>query len=408
MVGIVLFRGISSGAGTGVVLITARHLGPSGRGAFVLEYTLALFAAVVCSLGVNLAGRVHLVKPDEPIAMGEYVGLSGALTVLQVLVCLVVGVTLLPLAGVRLAGIDLAVFAALGANQLLQYLLNDALNAFGLTVQAAMTEAFGFLAQLVLVGVLALAGATQVRMFVLAVIGGTTVQLLLGVRELRRAGIGLRPLYGMESWRCLVVSGLPGIATSLAQVLTFRIDRYFVGFFLSPAAVGVYSVASTAPEFLRLVPLAVAQPVLHRLASGSARMVQFRRARAACMAATIAAAAGVFVVASPAVRILFGTPFAGAITPLRILLLAEVGMTLFFMDAVPLVSFGHISDTAVAATVGFALVAVADLVLIPPYGLVGAAWASVAAYSVMGFLAHVLLRRRLRARAAARRVSVRP
>ncbi len=62
-------------------LVTARALGPTGRGELVLMLTLASFALLICSLGVNTAGRIHLVADVDPVQSGAYLGLTVTLTV---------------------------------------------------------------------------------------------------------------------------------------------------------------------------------------------------------------------------------------------------------------------------------------------------------------------------------------
>jgi Na+-driven multidrug efflux pump len=48
--------------------------------------------------------------------------------------------------------------------------------------------------------------------------------------------------------------------------------------------------------------------------------------------------------------------------------------------------------------IGLGVVMILDLALIPDHGLAGAAWASVVAYSAMGAVAAVLLRRHVTSR----------
>ena len=65
-----------------------------------------------------------------------------------------------------------------------------------------------------------------------------------------------------------------------------------------------------------------------------------------------------------------------------------------------LIALNHTSylDWMPASLAALGLVVVGDLVLIPAWGLAGAAWASVAAYSAMGIIPHVLLSRHSRDR----------
>ena len=389
----VAFKILSAGAVGVVGVITARRLEPAGRGVFVLLVTMASFGVLLSSLGVNMSARLHLVTPVNRIPSGDYLGLSAVLTGVQVLMCVALSLTLLPAVDVRLSMVDMGLFGVLGAAMFAQYMLNDALNAYGFTTLATKVELTGSVMQLSLVVMLAAAGEESVMPFIAALAAASAGQAVLGVAMLRRAGIQVRPTADVASWRRLLRNGLPAIPTALGQVLTFRADRYLVGLFMNPAAVGVYSVAATAPELLRLPALALSQPMLYRLASGRARIRDFKRIRFFLLAATVVSAATVAALAPMAVRVVFGAEYTAAVTPLRILLLGEVGIAVFYLDGSALAGSNRIRDAALAAVAGLAIVAALDLLLIQRFELAGAAWASVAAYSVMGAVAAVLLRR---------------
>lgn len=387
------FKMVSTAAVVGVGVVTARQLEPSDRGAFVLMVTIASFGLLISSLGVNVSARVYLVAEDDTVPSGDYIGLAGALAALQAVVCFVLGLTLLPVVGVRLSYPALLLFALLGAALLGQYLLNDALNAYGHTILATTVEAAGSFTQLTLVVVLAFAGQRSVGPFIGALLVANGCQTMFALVVLSRVGVSVRPHYCRARWRLLLRKGLYGIPAALGQLLTFRIDRYLVGLFLNPAAVAVYAVAATAPELLRLPSLALGQPILYRLASGSASPREFRRVRTLCLALTIVSSAVVALVAPTAVRIIFGSAYLEAVTPLRLLLLGELGIAIFYLDSASLAGTNKLRYFAIASMVGLGVVAVLDIGLIPLFGLAGAAWASVAAYSAMGAAAALLTRR---------------
>lgn len=384
---------LSTGAVAAVGIVTARELAPAGRGVLVLLITVASFGLLVSSAGANFSARVHLPSPEARVTSGDYLGLSIALVGVQLLLCIVLGLVLLPMVDVRLTLRELLLFATFGGALLAQYLLNDAFNAYGHTVMATVIEAVGGVLQLGVVVVLAFLGARTVEPFLAALVAANAAQAALAVAGLHRVGVDVRPRRRAAAWRLLVRTGFPGIGSALGQLLSFRIDRYFVGLLMTPGAVGIYSVAATAPEALRLPSLALAQPMLYRLASGGARLAEFRRVRLICIAATMGLAGLTFLVAPAAVRLLFGPEYEAAVTPLRILLLGEAGITIYFLDGGCLAGLNRIPDTALAAIVGLTIVIVADWVLIPAYGLSGAAWASVISYTAMGATAWLLLRR---------------
>lgn len=396
--GIVVYKLLSVGSAAAVAILTARQLGPNDRGVFVLLLTLASFASLFGSLGLNLAARIHLVSDANRMECSDFLGLSVLLTVAQVLLCASLGAFLLPAVEVDLSGPELLLFGLLAGSILAPFLLNAAINAYGHTTRAAGVDAAGTVVQLLLVSSLWANGQRSVDSYVGAMIGGNLVQVVLAIGALRRLGIPLRPAFRWPTWTPVVRTGLPGIAIDLSSTLTFRLDRYLLGVFLNPAAVGVYSVAATAPELLRLPALAMGQPIFHRIASRSARVEDFSRTRTLCLLVTGALAVVTFLAAPFVVDVFFGDDYRGAVTPLRVLLLAEFGMTLFYIDGASLAAaFSRLGDAAAAAVSGCVVVVVADIVLIPRHGVVGAAWGSVVAYSVTGLVAHLILRRRLRA-----------
>lgn len=384
----------AAAAVAGVVVLTARELEPSGRGVFVLLLTLASFTLLLCSFGLSTSARIHLVSPGSTVSSEAFFGLSLAITVLQMTLCIALGVVILPLVDVRLSAGGLALFGVFGGTVSAIYFINAALNAFGYTTAASAVDAAGSVMQLLTVGVLFVLDVSTVMPYLGALAASNGAQLLVGLAVLGRRSISVTPRYSHRQWARLVRTGLPSIPLDAASVLTFRLDRYIVGGLLDPAAVGVYSVAATAPEFLRMPILALSQPIFHRLASGSASVGDFQRTRRWALAGIGLLAGLAFLVAPAAVRTLFGSDYEGAITPLRILLLAEFGIAAFFLDTSSLAAgLSRVNEASIAALAGLVLVTVADVMLIPLYGLAGAAWASVVAYSGMGLAAHLFVAR---------------
>jgi len=267
------------------------------------------------------------------------------------------------------------------------------LNAFGHLRVSAAVDAGGSIAQLLLALVLVVLGERHVTPYVNALTVANVLQILASLAVLRHFGVRVRPRWRPPEWIQLIRTGIPAIFLGFGMVLTFRMDRYLVGIKLTPAAVGVYSVAATGPELLRLVPTAWSAPVFHRIAAGLAVPADFRRMRVLCLATVLVCVVVTSVLAPFAVRILFRAQYLGAVTPLRILLLAEFGVAIFAFDAGALIALHRMWDSATAVAIALVLVSIGDFVLIPCYGLPGAAWASVFAYSVMGLMAHLSLRR---------------
>lgn len=389
---IIVAKGVSGAASAGVVVLTARHLAPEGRGVFVLLFTLTTFSLIVCGLGVNISGRLQLVAAENPVESGDYLGLAAALTVLQAGVCAALAVILLPVLRVRLSVPAVGVFSLLGASVIAGYLVIDAFNAYGFNVAASLVDAATSVVQLGLVLAVAWRGAAAVEPFLAALSAAYGFEILLGLVFLRRLGVTVRPRCRWSEWVRLLRRGPSGMAIQLGQLSIFKLDRYIVALFLTPGAVGVYSVAAAFPELLRIAPIALAQPVFYRLASGTASARDFAGARRLCLAAMIAMMAFIALVAPVVVQALFGPGYADAVTPLRLLLIAEFGLAVYYIDAACLSGQGRIGETAGAVLVGLLVAGASYLILIPMFGINGAAGGSIVAYATMGVVARHRLR----------------
>jgi len=270
----------------------------------------------------------------------------------------------------------------------------EELHAFGYNARASAAEAVSSATQLCfVVGVAAGGGATAVP-FLLAFAGSNCFGILFGLIMLRRAGVAISPRYDPAEWRLLLTEGRPGLVVGLAELLIFRVDRYLIAVILLPSAAGIYAAAAAAPEMLRLPVVAVAQPVFYRLAAGSASLKDLRHTRLVVLASTAVLVVVALCLAPTAVNLVFGPAYRTAVTPLRILLLSEFGIALFYLDGSALAGVDRTRESAWAAAAGLALTTGGDLVLIPAYGLAGAAWASVVGYSAMGGITHLCVRRR--------------
>ncbi len=392
------YRVVSGVAAAGITILTARSLGPSGRGAFVLAFTLATVSYLACMFGINTAARVHLVAKRPAVLPGDYVGLCAALVVLEVIVCTLLSMACLPLVGVDVSiGVHL-VTGLLGGSFLAQYTLFDAVNAFGRTDIASGLDAVGSIAQVVFVLVLAELEVRHIGPYLAALTAANGIQVVLELLSLRWMKVPVRPRYRRDAWKLLLRSGLAGTTLSLAPLLTLRADRYIVGLFLNPNAVGIYSVAAAVPELLRVPAAALSNSFFYRIASGLAHPHDFARLRRSFILLSAVLSGLTFVAAPALVRLVFGERYLGAVGPLRVLLLAEIGVSVFQLDGFTLAGLNRIPQAALAAAAGLVVVTASDFALIPAFGINGAAWASVLGYSVMGGMAALLLRRQVAAR----------
>jgi O-antigen/teichoic acid export membrane protein len=374
---------VNAGALLVTAIVTARNLGPSGRGSLVLYVTVASFAMIACSLGLNIAERVHLVSPERPIPLGDFVTLGLGSVVLQGVVTSTLCALLLPLAHVHPSAWALAVVGGYGSSALLGLLTRDTLYGFGHNGTAAAVDALGSVMQLSAVVILAYTGALSIPRVIIGFTVANLIQVLATVTILVRMKADLRPRRSLANWRRILRTGLASIGIGLTQAGTFRFDRLLTGLYLNTGAVGIYSVAATTTESLWVAPVGLSQVLFHRIASHSSTTQEITRVRRTCLGGTVVLAIVGFFIAPEAVRVTLGHSYVGAVTPLRLLLPGAVAIAMYHIDAFRVAGSGRTGIVSIATVAGFVMVTLLDLALIPSMGINGAALASTIGYILM-------------------------
>lgn len=180
---------------------------------------------------------------------------------------------------------------------------------------------------------------------------------------------------------------LPLTATRGANVLDKHVDTILVGFFMNPLAVGFYTLGKQINAFLLGPARSLGFTVSPTFGEQKARD---ELDRAASIYETtlehtlllyVPAMAGVVVVAEPAVGIIFGTEYLGAVPVVQVLsvfLLLEA-ITNVTSDGIDYLGRARFRAVAkgIASTGNFIL----NLLFIPRFGVVGAAAATVITHS---------------------------
>jgi O-antigen/teichoic acid export membrane protein len=202
----------------------------------------------------------------------------------------------------------------------------------------------------------------------------------------------------VPDWRALrdqVRFGVQGQIGNLMQLLNYRLDSFIVLLFVNATGVGFYAVANSMTQGIWFVANAVAVVLLPRL-TGAREEDAARLTPLVCrhtLLISALAAAGLAVVSPVLVEALFGGEFSAAVVPLLWLLPGTVALSgskilasYIFSQGKPLIN-SYITLASLAVTLA------ADFILIPPFGVEGAAVASSLAYSTHLALSLVMYRR---------------
>lgn len=217
--------------------------------------------------------------------------------------------------------------------------------------------------------------------------GAVLAWLLFGLPPWR----GVRPRWPEKSELGNYASyGLPLIATfALGWVITSS-DRMIIAWLLDEAAAGVYAVGYDLPQQTIGLVLTIINTAAHPLATRrleheglEAASVQMRQNGELIVAISLVGAAALIALAPQLVDLLIGSAFregALEVLPWVALSAAVAGMKAFHFD----IAF-HLMRQSKWLVITSAVAALANVVLnillIPAYGIVGAAWATLIAFS---------------------------
>ena len=215
----------------------------------------------------------------------------------------------------------------------------------------------------------------------LAQLAGDFLAALLLVWGLTRRG--WRPSVRLD-WKIaypILRRAAPLIASGMLGLMIYNSDLIMLRFFRDSAAVGYYAVAYALISFLLNLGTTYGQsllPILARQADAAARRQLYQTALAQVSAVTVPIALGGCLVASQMIDVVFGPAYAASTIALQLLLwsiplglLREVATTALIVSG----SRSRILRlTGASATLNILL----NLVLIPVFGIPGAAVATIA------------------------------
>jgi O-antigen/teichoic acid export membrane protein len=177
--------------------------------------------------------------------------------------------------------------------------------------------------------------------------------------------------------------GLRAQVGGIVTLLNLRLDFLLVSVFTGPAALGVYAVASKFAELLKVPPLALTYVLYPRYArrDQTTAAAQARRLLPRAGILTAAAIVPLWIAATFLIPALYGPEFEGAITPAHIILVGLAFEGIAAVITAFLYGIGRPGLNSWGMAAGLAVTVVLDVLLIPPFGAIGAATGSAVAYA---------------------------
>ena len=366
---------------TGVIL--ARGLGPDGRGVYGLINETALIVAAFPGAALELAG-IYLIGKRRYTLQTVFSNTLSWSLVLAALCLLLIPLVLL--SGLTLFGMSSAEISVglLGASMITvgdgsrEYLLplNRPVAYTGLTLIPPIIRLGGVVLIVLTVG-LTIDRAATIWLISLAVLLVFTIATMM-------RHVSFRPRVNWKAMKAQVSFGSRSHLGWILQALNHRLDVFMIAVMVGTGGVGRYLVGVNLAELTWWVPLALGT-VLFPKSSTMDSESNFEMSAMACrrtLVVTMLAGLGLLLVAPTAIPLVYGGNFVPSVTIFLILLPSGLFYTIHKVLGSSLSAHGMPQATLYAGLISLPLTVGLNVLMIPRWGITGAAIASDIAYAV--------------------------
>jgi len=382
----VLFGTQVFGAGIGIIngILLARLLGPAGKGDYYILVLVPATAMVLLQLGLPQAFNFYTARGQTVRIGTKALVLTAGLTVVAILGVAV----LLPLireAILHDITLELIAFAFLAFPLALYATLTTGIVMGRRAVRwyAGVNIAYPIATTVLLVVVLGGLGSSVEAAIAVYLIASAiqAIGFALGAASVTRA-VG-HP--DSATYRDLVGYGLRFYPGSLSGFFNYRADAFLIAFLIADASadLGYYSMAVGLAEMVFFFPRAVSGLFFPHVAGSSREDSDRQVAVVTRVTLLVSAVAATMLVPAAALMISILLPaFSPAMGPLLVLLPGVVALSGANVVGSYLRGIGRPGLPSLVSLVALAINIVANLVLIPRLGIVGAAAASFVSYTL--------------------------
>lgn len=380
-------------------VVLARNLSPAGYGDFVLVFGILQVVVVAAGCGMPFAALRFMpryrVENRHDLARGFIIQASAATAACAVLIVVSGEIARMALADDLLrpdlvAALHIGLYLVLPMSAVI--LLAILIQAEGRPVAGEFVlNGLRYVLTLAVVCIAMLMGVVPSAVMALVAYGVASVACALGLLVVLRASLAPRMAttarYETRVW---FASGSAMLIVLSTSILNERLDLLLIGALLGSEQAGLYAPAQRIAQLLTLGPTSVnavlASLISARHAAGDHAGLQGTMTKAARLAAAITLPGTLFVaIAGPTLLGLFGEVFRAGVGALNILALSQLATALLGSVGGLIVLVGHNLPVLVAACSAVALNVLLGVVLIPVWGLEGAALAQLLATQAATF-----------------------
>lgn len=196
--------------------------------------------------------------------------------------------------------------------------------------------------------------------------------------------------------RMLLNESFPLLLSMAAIIVYQKIDQVMIRNMIDNEAVGQFSVASGLTEYVIFIPTIIARtivPLLVQLRERDAAAFDRKKQQFIDLVVWCSMAMAVFISASAffVIPFLYGPQYVDAVPVLQIMAWKAVFVALFVSSGQIIIIEGIQKYAIFRNVAGCLMSVVLNLILIPPFGIIGSAWATLATLCVAGYLSNLIV-----------------
>lgn len=372
--------------GLGISIMIARVLGPEGKGIYSLALVFSTFLIAFSSLGIGPASVFHVGK--RAFSLKDIFGNNVILAVFLSAIVIFSGLLIvfffhdLLFPDVKREYLLLAL-ALIPLNLFFNFAIYIILGLQNIKTYNGI-YVFKNLLSIVFIGVALL-------VFRLGVSGAIIAEVLsfLGVSVLlfflvRKEADGISFKFNKDYIKKTFSYGSKIYLAYIFSLLHYKVDILLIGILLNPAMVGIYTISCGLSERLYAVSDAAGMVLFPKVASepDEKKLKEFTPlVFRTSLLITAVLSLLLFVIGPWLIVLLYSDVFLDSIKPFQILLIAAVALSGFRILEMDLRGRGKPIYIAYIAAFSFVLNILLNILLIPNFGIVGAAWATVISYT---------------------------
>ncbi len=232
--------------------------------------------------------------------------------------------------------------------------------------------------------------------FIVGILAGLFINMrVLSMKIVTFGRRNIRGLFAFSGWAFII--GLTGALMGYA-------DTILVGYFLSNSEIGMYRTSFQLATIALFVMVALRTALYPKIASwmkgGEIGFIENALARAITysLALAVPAACGAWVLGSNLLYYLYGASFAVAGPALSLLFMVEIVTIFVSLETMCLSALDLPKSVFLVTAIGAASTIILDILLIPAFGITGAALALLLGTGIFALATHQVIKKRIRVR----------